>query len=323
MMTTARAALSVVLLLGYYVYALGVVVAFGVLTVVLANYVHGAVIGKLAIVTHPAYTAAAMQWHLQRHADVLYRAAARLPGATGTDLGTVLGLIGAGRLAELKRAVLSPAELADAAAADARLRSYLRAAFATAAVTAGVARWRHSWSEEAQLVDAAGAPVDPDPQAAAAVTGQVADVQRWLTAWGIDLAVARAGETTATATGAGAVAGIMNAVVNRKRRDVVILTTGLVIVPGVPRFRQRSAAQRMRAMLTEMPAEQVAGAPGHRYLPYEEIASSRVVWRAPTVYELALHSGEKVRIRWGGESTEMGQGWLALKQSLLGLAPAA
>src|SRR5690606_36620893 len=51
MVTTARAALSVVLLLGFYVYAFGVVVAFGALTVLLANYVQGAVIGKLAIVT--------------------------------------------------------------------------------------------------------------------------------------------------------------------------------------------------------------------------------------------------------------------------------
>lgn len=37
MVTTARAALSVVLLLGFYVYAFGVVVAFGALTVLLAT----------------------------------------------------------------------------------------------------------------------------------------------------------------------------------------------------------------------------------------------------------------------------------------------
>lgn len=51
MVTTARAALSVMLLLGFYVYALGVVALFGALTVLLANYVQGAAIGKLALVT--------------------------------------------------------------------------------------------------------------------------------------------------------------------------------------------------------------------------------------------------------------------------------
>lgn len=274
-------------------------------------------------VPYPTYTAAAMQWQLQRHADALYRAAARLPGSAGANLGSVLGLLGAGRLDELRRAVLTAAQLADPATADAQLRSYLRAAFATAAVSAGVAQWRHSWSEEARLVDAVGAPVDLDPQAAAAIAGRVADVHQWLAAWGVDLAVAAARETTATATGAGTVAGIVNLKVDGKRRDLVILTAGLVVVPGMPRLKMRRAKRRMYELLTQAPPAQMASAPGHRFIPYEEVASGRMVRRAPAMYELGLHSGERLRIRWGAESEEVGPGWQSLRQAVEQLTPAA
>src|SRR5690606_25630591 len=274
-------------------------------------------------VPYPTYTAAAMQWQLQRHADALYRAAARLPGSAGANLGSVLGLLGAGRLDELRRAVLTAAQLADPATADAQLRSYLRAAFATAAVSAGVAQWRHSWSEEARLVDAAGAPVDLDPQAAAAIAGRVADVHPWLAAWGVDLAVAAARETTATATGAGTVAGIVNLKVDGKRRDLVILTAGLVVVPGMPRLKMRRAKRRMYELLTQAPPAQMASAPGHRFIPYEEVASGRMVRRAPAMYELGLHSGERLRIRWGAEPEEVGPGWQSLRQAVEQLTPAA
>jgi hypothetical protein len=51
MLNAARAALAAVLLLGFYVYAFGVVAALGVLTLVLVDRVPGAVAGKLGYLT--------------------------------------------------------------------------------------------------------------------------------------------------------------------------------------------------------------------------------------------------------------------------------
>lgn len=270
----------------------------------------------------PDYTAAAMHWHTQREADVLHRAAARLPGSGDAGLGAVLGLLGAGRADELKRAVLRPAELADPAAAGELFRSYLRAVLAAAMVRAGAARWQHSWSEGASVVDATGAPMDLDRLVDAAAAGAVTEVRRHLTGWGVDLAAVPVAAAASTATGAGTVAGIMNLRINRARRDLVILTTGLVIVPGMPRLQMRKVRRRMHHLLTEVPAAELATAPGHRFVPYEEVASGAMVRRVPATYELVLHSGERLRIRWGGESEEVGPGWQALGDAIGQLTPA-
>src|SRR5262245_7895514 len=51
MLNTVRAALSAVLLLGFYVYAFGMVVAFGALTFLLADRFPTAIVGKLGFLT--------------------------------------------------------------------------------------------------------------------------------------------------------------------------------------------------------------------------------------------------------------------------------
>lgn len=278
--------------------------------------------GDRTRVPYRDYTAAATQWHVQREADVLYRAAARLLGSGEANLGGVLWLLAGGRADQLKQVVLRPAELADPVAADQRFASYLGAALATALVRAGAAQWQHSWSSDVTLVDPHGVAVDVGQLAAAAAGGRVAQVRQWLIDWGVDLNAATAGEATATATGAGTVAGIVNVKVDGARRDLIILTTGLVVVPGMPRLKMRRAKARMQRMLTEVRPQELAGGPGHRFVPYEEIASGAQVRRVPVTYQLALHSGGQLKIRWGGESEEIGPGWQALGQAVDALAPA-
>lgn len=124
--------------------------------------------GTRTRLAYPDYTAAATQWHVQRQADVLYRAAARLLGSAGAHLGDVLWLLAGDQRDTLQRAVLRPAELADPAAAGERFASHLGAALAAALVRAGAARWQHSWSSEVTLVGADGGALEVGQLAALA-----------------------------------------------------------------------------------------------------------------------------------------------------------
>ena len=268
--------------------------------------------GERRRVPFPEYTAAAATYEQQRVADVLYRAATRVAGAGGGNLQAVLGLLAAGRAEDLLGALLPPADLADREVARGRFREYLAAAFTAALVTAGAARWRHSWSAPVSLVGPDGDPVDPDDLVDAAMGGRIDDVMARLSAAGVDLSTAGVREAVATARGASTVAGLVNVVVDGKRSDLVILDTGLVVVPGVRRLKMKSAKSRMREMLTSVPPEKLASRPGHRYLPYEEIVSGRLTRRIPRTYELRMRDGTAVTVRWGGESQEMSDGWKAL-----------
>jgi Zn-dependent protease with chaperone function len=268
------------------------------------------------------YAAIAMQWHTQREADVLYRAAARLTGAVRGHLGVVLDLLDSGGAEGLRRAVLRPGQLSNPRSAQDAFHGYVGAALAAALVGAGAASWRHSWSEPVTLVDAAGEPLDIDALAALAAGGKVADVRARLSALGVDAGAAAAGETSATAVGAEALAGIMNAKIDGKRQDLVILDTGLIIVPGVVRLKQRQVRPRMHHMLTAVPPRELAGMPGHRFVAYEEIATAALTRRVPVTYEFVLHSGEQLKIRWSSESEEMGSGWEALARAAAMVTPA-
>ncbi len=258
------------------------------------------------------YTGAIAQWAARREADVLYRAAARLTGARRANLTAVLDLLGSGGEDELRQAVLRPTRRSDPEEAQAAFEAYLRAALTAALVDAGAARWQHSWSEPASLVSTSGEPLDVEGWAGQAAAGEVEPVRRRLAGLGVDTVAAAAGEVTPSAIGSQVVAGIMNVVVDGARHDLVILDTGLIIVPGVPRFTQWKVKPRMYRTLTQVPVADLAAMPGHRYIAYEEIAGGTLVRRVPKTYELVLHSGECVRIRWGSESEQFGDGWREL-----------
>jgi hypothetical protein len=138
---------------------------------------------------------------------------------------------------------------------------------------------------------------------------------------GVDLTAAAVNESTATATGAQAIAGIVNLKINGSRQDLVILDTGLIIAPGLPRLKQKKVKPRMFHMLTEVPARELASAPGHRFIAYEEIATGALVRRMPLTFQFVLHSGERLKIRWGSESEEMGNGWEALGNAVATMTP--
>jgi Zn-dependent protease with chaperone function len=265
-------------------------------------------------VPFPDYTVAGMQYAAHRAADVLYRAAGRLFGATST-LGGVLDLLDAGRAEELSRGLIGGGS-AGTDQARARLAYHLESAMCAAVVDAGAATWRHSWSEPADLVGRGGAPIDLSQVAGPAAAGDTVPARRRLAELGVDLVGSGVRETTATAAGSDALAGLMNVVVAGKRSDVILLDSEIVFVPGLPRLKIRRAKQRVHAMLTQVPAASLAATSGHRYLPYEEIASADLTRRVPKTYTLRLHDGESIPIRWGGEAEEMGPGWEVLRRAV-------
>lgn len=105
-------------------------------------------------------------------------------------------------------------------------------------------------------------------------------------------------------------------VVNGDRTDVLVLSHGLLLVPGVPRLKMRTASRRIREWIESGDAQELAETEGNRFIPYEEIAAASRTRRFPVKYELTLHSGEKLEIRWGAESEEEADGIRKLTQAL-------
>jgi hypothetical protein len=277
------------------------------------------------------YTAAAAQALHQREADVLYRAAERVlatsgsgavPAAKAGGLGAVLDLAEAGRAGELHAALFRSAALDDQEAVADGFRGYLAAAFSVALVDAGVARWRHSWSGPVALVDGRGDPAPVDELVARVVAGDVAAVRERLRRLGVDIRAAVAKEASATAVGADVLAGVVNLVVDGDRTDMLVLSSGLLLVPGVKRLQMRTAKRRLVEMATSVPPERLAAAPGNRFIPYEDIVHSRRTRRFPKTYELAMLDGPTITIRWGGEPEEIGEGFKAWDEAMALVAKA-
>jgi hypothetical protein len=162
------------------------------------------------------------------------------------------------------------------------------------------------------VLRSAGTTVDARALATRAVSGEVAAVREELARLGVDPAAATAEPTAAPAAGADVLAGITNAVVDGRRRDLVITSEGLVAIPPLPLPGTEAARRRMRRLLTELPVPALATAPGHRYLSYEELASGTMTRRSPVRFEFVTRTGGRLRIRSGRWSGEVGDGWETL-----------
>jgi Zn-dependent protease with chaperone function len=262
------------------------------------------------------YTAAAAQALHQREADLLYRAADRVAPAQGAGLDAVLDLVEGGRAGELQRALFRPAAQGDEDALAEGLRHYVTSAIQVALVDAGAARWRHSWTAPVELVDFAGEPLAADRVADVVVAGKVAAAREWLRRAGVEPSAAVARQTRASAAGAQVIGAIANLVADGRRSDLLVLSTGLLLVRGVGRLRMRTAKRRLHAMASSARPEELAAAPGNRFIPYEEVAACRRTRRFPKTYELSSHDGGSLTIRWGMESEELGDGYAAWDQAM-------
>lgn len=272
--------------------------------------------GDRTLVPFEEYSAAAAHWHTRQDADMLYRAAGRITGSAHTNLDGVLRMLHDGHRDELHRALVTTTQQAEPPPAEELLAHHVGAAIATAAVDSGLARWHHSWTTPARLVDLADNPVPIHEHGMHAVSGQAAQMRDWLTRWGVDVAAATVAQTTASAARAQPLAAIVNAKVDGSRRDLVLLTSGLVVIPGIARLKMRQAKPRLQRMLADVSPEELATTPGNRFIAYEEIATGAVIRKLPATFQFVLHSGTRVKIRWGVESEELGPGWETLGRTV-------
>lgn len=243
-------------------------------------------------------TAASVAADRQRAADSVYRAAARLAGQQRATLATVLDLVAAGRGDDLARAVGFDTDVAPDD--DRPVPMLLRVVLGSAAVQAGVARWRHSWSGPAVLVGRDGQPLDLDALAdLAADPAQAGAVREHLVR--LDVDVTRAGQASATATAHGGeiLGGIANVDVDGAQHDVVVLDNGLLLVP-CPKQTEGGKA-RMAALLQSAPVVELARR--FPFLSFEEVATAQVLRRTPVRVAFTLHDGRTVTLKekWSGD----------------------
>ncbi|SNT11310.1 Zn-dependent protease with chaperone function [Asanoa hainanensis] len=248
----------------------------------------------------PDFTAAAIASADQRQADALFRAAARSTGTAQAGLETVLGLVPEGKLGDFAAPFFENATKREAAVQFAGPMTLL---LRVAAVRSGAGRWQHSWSEPAVFTGNDGQPLGLREIAELAVSPDtLGEARKRLADLGIDPAAAAMVDERATARGAQVIAAMANVKIDDVAHDLLLLNNGFVFVsnPGdVDKGRER-----LRALVGSAPAEALAER--HRFLPYEEIASTTIEKRTPIRATLTLHDGRQITLRekWDGEDLE-------------------
>lgn len=239
---------------------------------------------------------------LQEESDAMLRVFTRAAGRPVEDVGAVLDLIGAGRIDDLAAPILPEATRREARK---RFAEPLTTLLALAAVRSGVARWKHSWTGPTSLLGTDGTPLDLSDVAALACDPLTLPTARQrLRDRGIDVSAAKHVRRRVGVEQAGILAGITTAIVDGKRADLLILSHGLLLMPGMPRYKTGMARYRMRRWLSEGDAQQLAATPGSRFIPYEEIATAVRTTRLRFRWQLTLHDGTVLELRNGGQSEE-------------------
>lgn len=254
---------------------------------------------------------AARAAEMEREADAALGTLTRAAGSPVANAGDVLDLAADGRLRKVAEAVFPELPPDDTAG---RISELVTLLLALAALRSGAARWRHSWTGTAELVAADGSHLD-----LAALAVLVADpasvpaARDRLAALGIDPAATKGGP----AARAEVVGGLVNLVVDGSRTDLLIVDTGLFLVPGLPRSRNGSAKRRLaRFASTDLRDD----APGSRFVPYAEVAGATQTRRAPKAWDLSLRDGNTMTMRTALDSDELPGGWAALEDAVAFLA---
>ncbi|HEY7224318.1 MAG TPA: M48 family metallopeptidase [Micromonosporaceae bacterium] len=246
-------------------------------------------LGNRTVVPWDQFTGLGATAAAQDAADQIYRAVARATGAGHADLGTVLDLAAAGRLATVGgRLAQAPGD-------------GLEVLVRLAAVRSGAAAWRHDWSGAPKLVRVDGSPFDTAGIVRLALAPATVDVARArLAELGVDTAKAVLVQTTATAKGGEVVGGMANVKVNGSPHDVVILDNGLILVP-CPKSTD-GGQQRLYAIAHSGAPEQFAGR--YPFVAYETVVSVNVTRQSPVRVEVGLHGGATLSLQetWTGES---------------------
>jgi len=265
---------------------------------------------------------AARSVEMQREAEAALGTISRAAGRPVEGASGVLDLAADGQLQKVAETVF-PDLPADETAG--RIGELVTLLLALAALNSGVGRWRHSWTGTAALVALDGGPLDlAGPAALVGDPTTVGAARERLAALGIDLEAAAASlpaGAPVVAAGGEVVGGVVNMVVDGARTDLLIVDTGLFLVPGLPRSRNGSAKRRLAQFAAaDVPHQRDAAAPGSRFVPYAEVARLTQTRRTPKSWDLSLRNGGTLSLRTALDSDELPGGWAALDHAVAFLA---
>lgn len=257
-----------------------------------------------------AFFGAARTVEMQREADAALVTISRAAGVPVVNASDVLDLAADGRLHKAAEAVFAGLPADETAGRVAELVTLL---LALAALRSGAARWRHSWTGNAELIAADGSHLDLGGLAAlAGDPATVAAARQRLAELGIDTAAGPGAETARSRPEI--VGGVVNLVVDGARTDLLIVDTGLFLVPGLPRSQNGSAKRRLaRFAAADLPQREET-APGSRFLPFADIAGATRTRRRS--WDLSLRDGGTLSLRTALDSDELPGGWAALDDAV-------
>ena len=257
-----------------------------------------------------SFFGAARTVEMQREADGALATISRAAGVPVVTAADVLDLAADGRLHKAAESVFAGLPADETAGRVAELVTLL---LALAALRSGAARWRHSWTGNAELIAADGAHLDLGGLAAlASDPATVTTARERLAELHIDPAAVAGAETARTRPEV--VGGVVNLVVDGTRTDLLIVDTGLFLVPGLPRSQNGSAKRRLARFAAADVPQRDEAAPGSRFLPFAEIVVATRTRRRS--WDLSLRDGGTMSLRTGLDSDELPGGWAALDDAV-------
>ncbi|GAA3949627.1 hypothetical protein Aau02nite_37110 [Amorphoplanes auranticolor] len=257
-----------------------------------------------------SFFGAARTVEMQREADGALATISRAAGVPVATAADVLDLAADGRLYKAAESVFAGLPADETAGRVAELVTLL---LALAALRSGAARWRHSWTGNAELIAADGAHLDLGGLAAlASDPATVATARERLAELHIDPAAVAGADTAQTRPEV--VGGVVNLVVDGVRTDVLIVDTGLFLVPGLPRSQNGSAKRRLARFAAADVPRRDETAPGSRFVPFAEVAGATRTRRRG--WDLSLRDGGTISVRTALDSDELPGGWAALDDAV-------
>ena len=155
------------------------------------------------------------------------------------------------------------------------------------------------------LLGVDGSPLDlADVAGLALRPGTLPAARQRLLDRGIDVTAAKHVRRRVGTERAAILAGITTAIVDGKRADLLILSHGLLLMPGMPRYKTGMARYRMRRWLAGGDPQELAATAGSRFIPYEEIATAVRTTKIRFRWVITLHDGTVLELRNGGQSEE-------------------
>lgn len=256
------------------------------------------------------FFSAARTAEMEREATAALGTISRAAGTPITSAAELLDLADDGRLHKAAEKVfpnLPPEETAG------RIAELVTLLLALAALHGGSARWRHSWTGTAELVTLDGGHLD-----LAGLANQIGDpatagaARERLAAMGIDVAAAPGGRTAR----ADIIGGVVNLLIDGSRTDLLIVDTGLLLVPGLPRARNGAAKRRLAEFAAADAVQRDRSVPGSRFVPYADVAGATRTRRATKSWDLNLRDGGTLTVRTALDSDELPGGWAALDEAI-------